>query len=96
MKKKIEMNARSLCLLIGCLLVVAALIWGGIWYGSAVLYASRCQTYMETLRAAMPPVQNAVLPDRGSRLGLFPAHVSVGYVRAAGISLRHSRCEQYA
>lgn len=65
MKRISKMNARSWCLLVGCILIVAALVWGGIWYGSAAVYASHCQTYIETLRGAMPPVQNAFPEERG-------------------------------
>ena len=60
MKHLRKMNARSICVLAGCVLVAAALIWAGVWYASAAFFASRCQTYTEILRAAMPPVQNAV------------------------------------
>ena len=60
MKHFRKLNARRVCVLAGCVLVVAALVWAGVWYGSAAVYASRCQAYTQTLRKAMPPIQSAV------------------------------------
>lgn len=64
MKNMMRWNGRRVCLLAGSVLVAAALILGGIWYGSAAMDAENCKAYTETLHMAMPPIQNAVPETR--------------------------------
>lgn len=59
MKHLRKLNVRRLCVVSGSVLIAAALIWAGCWYGSAALYASHCRDYTQKIHAVMPPIQNA-------------------------------------
>lgn len=64
MNKLKKISLRTVCLVLGCLLIAGALVAVVWWQVSAKIYADRINGYLDTLTKLMPPSQSAVLESR--------------------------------
>ncbi len=64
MNKLKKISLRTVCLVLGCLLIAGALVTVVWWQVSAKIYADRINGYLDTLTKLMPPPQSAVLENR--------------------------------
>ncbi len=64
MNKSKKRSLRKLCLALGCILIVSALVTMVWWQVSAEIYANRIDDYLEKIWQIIPPPQAAVLENR--------------------------------
>ncbi len=64
MNKLKKVSLRTVCLVIGCILVIGALTTMVWWQVSANIFADRINGYLDTITKLMPPTQSAVLENR--------------------------------
>ncbi len=64
MNKSKKRSWRTVCLILGCILIAGALVTMVWWQVSAEIYANRIYNYLEKISQIIPPPQSAVLENR--------------------------------